>query len=429
MSIFGKKAFGLDISDTSIEALEIKKQLGKLAVSVYARKLLEPGVVENGRILNKQKLTAALKDLVGAGNFSQKNVVLSIPESKTFIHVFKMPGVISREHLGDSVMFQAEEVIPLAFDRAYHDYQIIEKTPEHQSVVFVAAFKETIDHFREALEVAGLNPVVFEPESVSLIRSLVHEDTPEGVALVDIGARTSIITIYDHRGIRYSENFPVAGQAITKKIMEALSVSEEEAGKLKRTVGLKSEKGKSLTIEPILDSIANEILKAIGYYRRQSGFIVNKVILCGGTSLLPGLLDYMQHKLSIKVELGDPLAPLNFDKNVITRENAVLFSAAIGLARRGFDIKSLDDGINLLPQEKERQASKPEKTMAVKTPGLSSRLSLPKVDKRTLILLAVFVFLILVFLAVLLISRTREEPLIPIVNNDYQTSSGSNIVE
>jgi len=273
MSSLPNHAIGLDISDASIEALEIKKKFGKIVVNAFGRKKLEKGIIVNCHIHEKEKLAKVIKDLLVSAQpkrFSTKNVILSIPESKTFIHVFQLPSVISEKNIGESIQYEAEQTIPLSFDQVYHDYQIVTKGKEYQEVLYVACFKDVVDDYREVVNMAGLNPVIFEAESTSLARSLVRDT--EGTALIaDIGAHTTIVTIYDNYGIRYSHNIAVGGDIFTEKIAESLKVTNKEAERLKRAIGLIKEriKGKEFfNLEPLAQELVIAINKAINYHKK-----------------------------------------------------------------------------------------------------------------------------------------------------------------
>jgi type IV pilus assembly protein PilM len=433
MSSLPKHAMGLDISDASIEALEIKKKFGKIVVNAFGRKKLEKGIIVNCHIHEKEKLAKVIKDLLVSAQpkrFSTKNVILSIPESKTFIHVFQLPSVISEENIGESIQYEAEQTIPLSFDQVYHDYQIVTKGKEYQEVLYVACFKDVVDDYREVVNMAGLNPVIFEAESTSLARSLVRDT--EGTALIaDIGAHTTIVTIYDNYGIRYSHNIAVGGDIFTEKIAEALKVTNKEAERLKRAIGLIKEriKGKEFfNLEPLAQELITAVNKAINYHKKRSGKAVDRVILCGGASLTPGLEDYMRNELPVKVETGNPFSGLRFDKDLFKDQPVILFSTVIGLAWRGLNKEIMKSGLNPLVRKAEQTKFKDSKKFK-KEPKKELIKSLKKeakpatrlTGKRLYILLAVFVVLILLFAGIFFLQQGKEEPLIQFQSYDFPT--------
>jgi len=64
MCMFQKKAFGLDICDTSIVAIQLKKHRGKIELVAAGHLELESGIVKNGLILDQEKLSQAIKKLL-----------------------------------------------------------------------------------------------------------------------------------------------------------------------------------------------------------------------------------------------------------------------------------------------------------------------------------------------------------------------------
>lgn len=426
MSLLPKHAFGLDISDFSIEALAIKKKFGKLSIVSYSRKRIPSGVVENGSIINKEKLVESIKEVISSAKpqgFKSKDVILSIPESKSYIHIFKFPSVITEKNLSDSVQYEAEETIPLSFDQVYHDFEIIQKKEDYQDVLYVACLREIVDDYRQVVQKAGLNPIVFEAETMAMARALVH-DNSTSVLIVDIGARTTIITIFDRHGIRYSKNFKIAGNDFTEKIMSSAGVNEEKADRLKKEVGLLKNKQLNLNLEALVQQIIEAIKQAISNYQASTGFDISKVVLSGGTSQMPGLVELFSNQLKIKTEIGNPLSGLKMDSKAVKPQSPVLFSTVIGLAKRGLNNQTIKAGINLIDKKDNKkhvkikdEAEKPEKNKAGS--GLKFNLGFKKINRRTLTLLTIFIILALLFVALIIFSGGSEEPLIKFQSYDY----------
>lgn len=424
MQILSKHALGLDISDNSIELLEIKKSWGKETVVAYSRKKIESGIVEKGRIINKGKLTAALAEVYARAKpsrFKIKEVILAIPEIISFLHVFKMPAVISEENIQESVQYEAEETIPISFDQTYHDYQIIYKDDNYQDVLYVAVWKKIIDDYQEVIFNAGLKPIIMESESMALARAFITKKLDNHLAIVDLGAKTTIITIYDNNGIRYSNNISVGGIEITNKIAKELGVTTEEAARLKRVNSIIDTKinDKNIDLKSIALKVISEIKKSINFHQKNTGEIVDKVVICGGTSLMSGWVKLLNTELSIETVRGNPLENIN-SKGVFGDESPVLFSTVVGLAKRGIGTGSIHQGSNLMSSEKDHKnlqeskfitKEKPQKLEKLKKSGL-------KKNKRMIVLLGVFILLIVSFLIILMISSGKEEPLFNFIENN-----------
>lgn len=204
-------------------------------------------------------------------------------------------------------------------------------------------------------------------ESQAQARALLGDLTLEleGVLMADIGARTTILSIFDHHGIRSTENIPYAGQKLTEAVAKKLKTSFEEAEQLKREVGVEvavQQKNKVyLAMEPIVQKIINEIKSSIKYYKKRTSHIINEVILCGGSSLLPGIEAYFSQRLGIKVEKGNPLEEVGYDPKVFKEQEAILYATVMGLALRGVGKDPEKEGINLLYKKYSEKKERPVK--------------------------------------------------------------------
>ncbi len=436
MSIFGKNAFGLDISDRSIEALELKRRFGKLVVYAYGRIQLERGVVENGRIIKKGAFVAALQSLLGSTHprpLKTKNVILSIPESKTFIHVFKIPAIISSQNISEAVQFEADATIPISFEQVYHDYQILTEDKEFQDVLYIASFKEIIDGYCEAVRASGLNPVAIEPESLALARALIRKEVADATLIVDAGARTTTITVYDRHGIRYSASTKAAGDAFTAAVAKQLNIPADKATQLRKAVGFVQMPAKdedlkvSAALQEPMKEITETITRAMSFYSKRTGIAVGRIITCGGTSLTPGFVEQLRRVLQLPVEIGNPLNEIQYEKDAQFKiKKQVLYATVVGLARRGISEKTERKDIHFLTHEKEhkkfiasKEFKKEEPVVVKEKKQLSIRGQFA--NKRVVVLVVVFVVLILLFITVLALSGGGEEPLIKFYSTEHIT--------
>lgn len=357
-NFFRKPAFGLDISDFSIEVLRLERKAGKLYLEVYGRVKLERGIVKDGKILKKEKLKEKIKELIQNTKpqpLKGNQIILSLPESKTFFYVFKLSANLKGKELQDAVEKEALKTIPLKSEKIYSDFQIVSKTKDSKTILYVGALKEIIDEYSEVLKEAGLKPLVLDTESASLARAFEKEMVKDGeVLIVDIGARTTILTVYDKNSIRFSAVISVAGNNFTQAISEKLKTSLKEAEKLKKNCGLDSKKKEGkvmLILQNVLQDVLDEIKKSISFYEKRSKGKIKKVLLCGGSSLMPKLASYFSlNLLNVETKLADPFKGISVKRKI---QKSVLFSNVIGLAKRALEKDPQRAGINLIP-EKER---------------------------------------------------------------------------
>lgn len=346
--------FGLDISDFSIEVMEIKSGLWKPKLVSYGRQKLEPGVIENGVIYKKDKLAESVKkalDTAFPKKIKSDNCVLSLPESKVFTYIFNLPLGLNSNQIKRVLKYEVEKVIPLSFDKIYFDFLVVSKNRKEflQEVFFVGASKKIVNDFYEVLKKLRIHPLAFDMESTALARSLIERyNKSVGVVIVDIGARTTILSIFDQGGIRLTFNFPIAGNEFTESLAKELKISLKEAEILKKTKGLNS-KQVSKILKPQIQLIVEEIRKLIKYYKIHSENKIEEIILAGGSSLLEGLDKYLADSLDLEVKIGNPLLKVKDSSGLTEKKNSILFATVLGLALRATVKNPRTSGINLFP--------------------------------------------------------------------------------
>ncbi|MBI5306181.1 pilus assembly protein PilM [Candidatus Wolfebacteria bacterium] len=378
---FFKKNFsvGIDISDSSIEILRLNKQKEILS---YGRIVLESGIVQDGKILKKDKFVEKLKEVfIGAKPRpvrleSRERMILSLPESKTFIHYFEFPEKIQGADLRQKVFEESSKIIPFDQSMIIWDFLTV-PGKKVQRVLYIGAIKDMVLEIIGAVESLGVKVEALDLESLSLGRALIKiaPSKTASLMIMDIGSRTTILSVFDSREIlNLSVNIPVAGDIFTKKIAEKLNIQEEEADKLKISLGFdKSQDNKILELRSkIFEDIIKETQSAIRHYEEKKGEIIEEIILAGGTALMPKISDFLAEKIGKNVRIGNPLENIKAGRIFKDDNQRIFFGNVIGLALRGVDngVK----GINLLSKLKEfkkeaeafkaKPALKPEKDIS-----------------------------------------------------------------
>ncbi len=355
-NLSNKNPFGLDISDSSIEVLHFGRKFGKIKLAAYGRIQLEPGIVKNGTIYQKEKLAKNITKLL-ENTFPRpieaKQAIISLPESKVFTHIFQLPKSLSTEQIKDTLKYEAREVIPFNFDDVYWDFQIVSEKENKKGVFFAASPKKIVKAFKKTLQIANLTPLVFDMESLALQRSLIKNyKQQEEILITDIGSRTTILSIFDKNGLYSTMNIPIAGNNFTKAISNSIKTSLQKAEEIKLESEFSEEQKERIlsVIKPLLDSIILDIKKSVEYYQNQEKIKIKKILLSGGSSLILGLPEYFSQKLNLKIEIVNVWKGIDvnslFKKN--TKIKPILFSTACGLALRGIEKNPKTTGINLL---------------------------------------------------------------------------------
>jgi type IV pilus assembly protein PilM len=345
-------AFGFDLSDVSVKVMQLEKSGNSFKVLAYADHNLPKGVVVNDIIMNETMLINHIKTMLGSLEFGKihgNQIIASIPESKAFVRVLQIPKM-TEEQAVSAVPFEAEQYIPIPLDQAYLDWQIIGEKDDKLDVLVTASPKDYIDAFLRILKSAGLNPVSFEVESAACARALISPELKtKNILLLDMDTyRTSLIVV-EKGNLQFTSSVPIAGDAFTQSIARALSISGEEAEKVKREIGLddaKESQAVKAALVSVVDNLVTEIRNIIKFHDEHSTEKIQQIVLCGGSSKLLHVPEYIAQQLAdlntIEVVLGNPWVNLFNAENKLApplgTEDSLSYTTVIGLAMRAGEI-------------------------------------------------------------------------------------------
>lgn len=371
MKIFNhqNQPFGLDLSDVSLKIVQLARKSSGSRVLAYTDFAVPKDIMSPERITNPGLLVQTIKQALAAPKFGKITtplVVASLPETKCFVRVIQIP-MMSEKEAQEAVPWEAEAYIPLPISQVYLDWLILnpgEKIGEEtkMTVLITAAPKDYIDSLTDILKQAGLQPLALEAESQATARSVVGREMNETALIADIDTvRTSLI-IYDKGVLQFTSSLPIAGNMMTESVAKTLSVSFEEAEKLKRQIGVSDENDSSVTqklatkvkkaLQPILENLVEEIKNTIRFYEEHGSAEskISKLVLVGGSGKLKHLPSFLHDKFThvnfidhplrsipgLQVELGNPwINVLGVGQTPpMSRENSLSFATAIGLAMR-----------------------------------------------------------------------------------------------
>lgn len=364
-----KESVGIDISDHSIEVLQINKDREILA---FGRGTLDDSVIENGDILNPAKLQQALNSLFEEINLYPKKAALNIPESRAYIHRLDIPAHISQENIRDEVKKAAEAKIIADLDLMYWDYEILTANEKNTTkgtiqggsqVLFVGVPQKIIEGLVHTLSEIHVEVVILEIESMSLYRALPPADqkkTKRGSSMIiDLGARKTGISIFDANGtLNHSQTIPIAGNYFTKKISENNKVDMVTAEKMKKAFGFRTDMKENLvlmTLKKCASEIVGEVASAIAAYETNTKDTIQTITIAGGTAMLPGLDTFISEGIGREILTGKPLQQLQ-ETEISHQIQSIFFSDVVGLALRGFE--SSKTQINLIEQLRENIVKK-----------------------------------------------------------------------
>lgn len=347
---------GLDVGTTKTCCVISEVDLDDGNIDIIGCGMVPSDGMRRGVVVNLDTTTEAIKGAVEkaqrmAGNVTIRSVVVGV----TGEHVSSLNsrGVIA-------ITSSDKEITHSDVDRVVESSKVIVLPPEREIVHaiprgfivdgqdgikdpvglagsrlevethIVTAASSFLDNTIKCIHKAGLaiESTILEPIATSEA-ALIPAERELGVALVDIGGGTTDLAVFTNGEICYTAVLPIGGEYVTKDIGVGLRASYEEAERIKVGFGSASKEFISdddvveytkigadesteiprellfRIIEPrmteILTMIRTELIKS-----EQLDLLAAGIVITGGVSQMPGILDLANEVLNMPVRLASP---------------------------------------------------------------------------------------------------------------------------
>jgi type IV pilus assembly protein PilM len=315
---------GLDVEAGSIAAIELRGN-GSPSVVRTAIGDLPPGAVDDGEVIDAEALSVALRAMFSEHKLS-KQVRLGIANQRVAVRTMHLPLIEDPDELDTAVRFQAQDELPMPLDQAVLDYQVVSKQQNEDGerrmdVVAVAARRDMLEGLTTALRGAGLKPVGIDLSAFAMIRALAHEGEggePETTLYCHLGDVTNLAVAHGDACL-FTRISPFGIESIAGKLAERRELPLDEARRQLVVVGLEGdaaagldELGATAARDALTDGAAKlvgELRMSLDYYGAQDAVpAVERLVLCGPGSTIPGLADHLEDALSYRVDELRPTA-------------------------------------------------------------------------------------------------------------------------
>ncbi len=285
------------------------------------------------------KYSVLLKALLKKAKITGNKATASLPVSYIFHTTLNMPKIDDKE-IDHVVRAEVEKVLPRPLDEMQVVHQKIPsggKEEKNLKILVTAAPKVLVQFYTAIFQKAGLVLQELETEAFALQRSLVGNDKAT-VMVVDIGAERTNFFIMDQSLPITHRSINAGGQTADKILSDVLGVGPELVEQVKKDAA-KMDGVSSEIFGNLIDPIVKEIEYSFDLFLHQIGNEKKrpeKIILTGGTSVLPFIKEEIQKKFPVKVFVGDPWARTIYQDGLkqVLDEVGPRMAVSIGLAMR-----------------------------------------------------------------------------------------------
>jgi type IV pilus assembly protein PilM len=353
LGLIGKRkttpVLGLDISSTTVKLLELSYSGGKYRVESYAVSSLPVDAVIEKNVNDVDGVANAIRSVIAQSRTKVKAVAAAVAGSSVITKMIDMPEGLGEDDMETQLTLEADQYIPYPLEEVAIDFEVQGPSQEHNGqveVLLAACRRETIDARVEAVEGAELTPRIMDVEAYAmeraftLIQDQLEMEAENTVAVVDIGATMTTLSVLSNGQTIYTREQLFGGKQLTDEIMRRYGLPLEEAGLAKKQGGLPDDYEPEV-LEPFKDAVVQQVARSLQFFFSSSQYNdVDYIILAGGVASMEGLDELVQEKLGTPTAVANPFANMAVSSKV----NAVALSSdapammiACGLALRSFD--------------------------------------------------------------------------------------------
>jgi type IV pilus assembly protein PilM len=346
-----KAAIGVDIGSNTVKVVQLKKSGSNIELEKAASTEIYSGG-ERPADANAQRRAKveAVKRALNQAKITNKSAVSSVCGESIIVRYLQLPEM-PEDELKKALQWEAEEYIPFRLDEVNIDSMVLGKSDpgsERVDVLLVSAKKDLVDDHLSVIREAGLTPKALDVDSFAFLNCYeanYANSSSECIALINIGAEITGISIFQNGVSRFSRDIPVGGNTMTAAIRSHLRCSYAEAenlkimhgasapadpgkettkgfsgslmdtirGQVEEMTGAKTDDGNkeamvAKAINGVLNDLISEVRRSIEFFENQvRGVSVSKLVLGGGAAVMENLKENFEHQLSLPAEIIDPL--------------------------------------------------------------------------------------------------------------------------
>lgn len=309
-------------------------------------------------------IVSTIQEMLSEHQIKAGPVLISVSGQSVFSRFVKLPPV-EEDKVFQIVSYEAQQNVPFPIEEVVWDYQLIGGTEGDLDVMLAAIKGDIIASLTEAIEQAGLLPDLVDVAPMALYNSVRYnyEDLDECTLIIDMGARSTDLIFLEANRV-FSRSIPVAGNAITQQIMREFELSFSDAEDMKKAHAFvawggayESPSGEvadkvSKSVRSVMTRLHAEINRSVNFYRgQQDGSQPKRILLTGGTSVIPYTDVFFKDKLKAEVDYLNPFMNVAVSDDISAEEigrDAHMLGEVVGLALRR--VLACPIEINLMPE-------------------------------------------------------------------------------
>jgi type IV pilus assembly protein PilM len=302
----------VDLGDRITKAVHVQRRGDSFVLSRFL--ILDSPIFE--KTIPLDLLTEHLKKINQVFDGKSKPVALTVGVNDVVVRHVELP-VMPPDEIRSALKFNArvylqQDMTNHVFDCFVDQRNRPAEPPKNQAghakqrVLVAGAKRELITDFAAGAKSAGLVadhvvPGVLAPVN-AFEKAMPEVFSKESVALVDIGFKSSSISILKEGELMLSRVVNIGGDRLTTGLSEFMNISYAEAEGIK--VGMAGEVQNVL--ESQLTPLGRELRASIDFFEHQQDRSVSQVFLSGGSSKSEFIVETLRRELMVECRTWNP---------------------------------------------------------------------------------------------------------------------------
>ena len=334
-------AVGVDIGSSSVKVVELSRGEGKLRLENMGEAMLPGDAIIRKSISRSDMVSGVVSSLVSSLGVRTKKAVIGLSGEDVALKIVDVPGTFPGKDMEKLV----PELVRTGLRRNVNavNYSYTPLSPQNgksgeTQVLIAAVSRKTARDYKSSLFPAGLRARVIDVDAMALSNgyAVFCRDRGQKVALVNVGASGTNLSVLDGAAPFLLRDIPLGGQWITLRLMEKFKITYEEAERIKFSI---KDYGRYDEMESVFADFVARAADEIKTVIDEAGDGLDRIILSGGSSRIATLDGALADAAGVPVEISNPFRNIavsdsRFDPEYV-EHLAPKMAVAVGLALRG----------------------------------------------------------------------------------------------
>jgi len=316
------RMLAVDLGSRTTKAVQIQRSGDTFVLSGYA--LLDAPIFE--KTLSPDLLGEHLKSISQTLDSKSKLITLTVGVNDAIVRHTEMPRM-PIEDMRMVLKLNSKTYLQQDLNNHLYDCHVLPPAPlpkgaeaakapsgpPKNRILVAGAKKQLVDDLTIATRNAGLVADHIIPGLVgptnTFEMAMPEVFAKEVVALVDIGFKSSSISILQHGELALSRVVSIGGDKLTNGLAETLNISYAEAEGIK--VGMASEV--QMHLDNLVTPLARELRASIDFYEHQHDRAVTQAFITGGSARSEFIMQKLKQEMMIECMILNPTSFLKME--------------------------------------------------------------------------------------------------------------------